>query len=237
MITPGNVEYTESLAGRRYVGDCFEVIPQLTCRYDLLLTDPPYAMPASFYNGWRTDRFSRRWSDTTIMHRWFTTFLGVVRPVLNDTASLLVFCDTISSAVFTGALYEHYPTIEHIIWDKLSIRLGRPIRRQHALILFAGSAKSYRRDESISSIFKHDIVSSVKRRHPSEKPTGLLSSLIDALCPPDGRILDPFAGSGSTQEAAYAMGRICDTIEISEKDEQGRVSLFDTNGHVAEKML
>jgi len=38
--------------------------------------------------------------------------------------------------------------------------------------------------------------------HPTEQPEDLLRLLIEYSCPPDGRVLDPFAGSGSTLRAA-----------------------------------
>ena len=42
--------------------------------------------------------------------------------------------------------------------------------------------------------------------HPTVKPQNLMRYLTKLVCPPNGRILDPFAGSGSTLEAAIAEG-------------------------------
>ena len=41
-----------------------------------------------------------------------------------------------------------------------------------------------------------------KAIHPSEKPVGLLALLISYACPPGELVIDPFAGSGSTLDAA-----------------------------------
>jgi site-specific DNA-methyltransferase (adenine-specific) len=53
--------------------------------------------------------------------------------------------------------------------------------------------------------------------HPTEKPTRLLAPLISYACPQQGLVIDLFAGSGSTLDAARSMGRRAIGIEISEE--------------------
>lgn len=53
--------------------------------------------------------------------------------------------------------------------------------------------------------------------HETEKPLGILSPLIRYACPPDGLVLDPFAGSGSTLDAARQAGRRAVGIEADER--------------------
>jgi site-specific DNA-methyltransferase (adenine-specific) len=43
-------------------------------------------------------------------------------------------------------------------------------------------------------------------RHPTVKPVSLLRWLVRLVCPPGGTVLDPFAGSGTTGEAAMLEG-------------------------------
>lgn len=58
-----------------------------------------------------------------------------------------------------------------------------------------------------SNVLFYKNVPGVRKRHPCEKPVPLLEFLIRTYCPPEGRVLDPFAGCGSTGQAAAQCGR------------------------------
>tara|TARA_R100000656_G_scaffold104176_1_gene76181 strand:+ start:221668 stop:222561 length:894 start_codon:yes stop_codon:yes gene_type:complete len=61
-----------------------------------------------------------------------------------------------------------------------------------------------------TDVIWHTIVptnSHEKTGYPTQKPIGLLEILIRALSPKDGLVLDPFAGSGTTGEAAIRNDR------------------------------
>ena len=208
------MKFVELEFGKRYIGDCFEIIPHLqNRRYDLLLTDPPYATPSTYYPH-KTSK--KRWSDLMIMKNWFSRFLDIAHPKLVENGCLAVFCDAVSSAAFTPAIYEHFDQVKHVVWDKEAIGLGKPIRTQHELVVMGVYRKSYRRDGSLSSVIGSKRITPPKRRHPAEKPIDILAEIIDRHCPPGGLVLDPFAGSGSTYEAAVKCGRQCDLFACRE---------------------
>lgn len=65
-------------------------------------------------------------------------------------------------------------------------------------------------------IFYHPKASRLDRagsRHPTVKPIGLLRALVRHVTPPGGIVLDPFAGTGTTAEAAQLEGFNCIMIE------------------------
>jgi site-specific DNA-methyltransferase (adenine-specific) len=54
-----------------------------------------------------------------------------------------------------------------------------------------------------------------KRKYPTQKPLKLLERIIKSSCPPDGWVLDPFCGSGTTSIAAFGLGRNCITMDVN----------------------
>lgn len=53
--------------------------------------------------------------------------------------------------------------------------------------------------------------------HPTEKPDALLQTLLSVVTPPGGTVLDPFAGSGSTLQAARSLGFRAIGVEADER--------------------
>lgn len=51
--------------------------------------------------------------------------------------------------------------------------------------------------------------------HPTQKPEGIVEPLVSYACPPGGRVLDPFAGSGTTAAVARRLGLSCVLIEAN----------------------
>jgi len=51
--------------------------------------------------------------------------------------------------------------------------------------------------------------------YPTQKPIGLLERVINASCPPDGVVLDPFCGCGTTVDAAINLDRSWIGIDIT----------------------
>lgn len=66
-------------------------------------------------------------------------------------------------------------------------------------------------------------------KHPTVKPIALMQWLVRLVTPPRGVVLDPFAGTGTTGEAAFREGMQAVLIEREERfvrDIERRVALF-----------
>lgn len=64
---------------------------------------------------------------------------------------------------------------------------------------------------------KADKLDRAGSKHPTVKPVDLMQYLCRLITPPGGIVLDPFAGSGSTGEAAWREGFRCVLIEREEE--------------------
>lgn len=60
---------------------------------------------------------------------------------------------------------------------------------------------------------KADADDRIGSRHPTVKPVDLMQWLVRLVTPPKGLVLDPFAGTGTTGEAAWREGMRCILIE------------------------
>ena len=65
--------------------------------------------------------------------------------------------------------------------------------------------------------FEEKGVAKQANHHPTVKPTTLMRYLVRLVTPPNGIVLDPFAGSGSTLVAATLEGFSSIGIEITEE--------------------
>ena len=70
-------------------------------------------------------------------------------------------------------------------------------------------------------------------RHPTVKPVELMRWLVSLVTPPNGTVLDPFAGSGTTAVAALAAGRNAILIEREAQyvaDIRERIAFYEGGG-------
>ena len=69
---------------------------------------------------------------------------------------------------------------------------------------------------------KHDVYiksgpESWDAKHPAQKPLDAVAHIVENVAPPEGVVLDPYAGSGVTLLAAAITGRRAIGIEIEER--------------------
>lgn len=185
-----------------YLGDCREVIPMLPPPA-VVLTDPPFGI--DYQSGHATDEL---WQGGR-------TIAGDADAQARDEA--LALLAAVPALVF-GVRRVPQPagTRSTLIWDKgPALGMGAldlPWKPSYEEIYVIGKGFHGRRDGAV--IYCPPVQSMAKngREHPNEKPVRLLSMLLDKS--PDGTVLDPFMGSGSTGVACAHLARPFIGVEL-----------------------
>ena len=203
--------------------DCLEALETVASNsVDAIITDPPYGS-GGFHEATkirsqvmgikkhRLDEIDWFPSDnmTTVGMRWLMRELCLrLDRVMNPDTSLLMFTDwrmvpnLVPVIESCGFMYRNL-----IVWNKKSSGQGYGFRPQHEIIMqfVKGAAKFH--SGSVGNVITCKRTNPNTRVHHTQKPVELLGELIKVVTKPGDTILDPFAGSSSTGEAAIKMGR------------------------------
>lgn len=198
---------------------------------DCVCTDPPYGV-SMHTTAAKEDRSTPRFSGIANDDAPYIWWLREAWRVTRRGGCLICFAGWQTSDVFRDAIaHAGWRVRSMVIWDKERPALGdfqQDFAPQHEIIWFAVKPAHCRaagfRFQRCPESGKLDRPRSVLRckrpkreiqTHPTEKPVDLLTTLIRATVPPGGLVLDPFAGSGSTGEAALRLGRRFAGCELS----------------------
>lgn len=184
----------------------------------LLLTDPPYGV--AYRSNYRNTLHETIAADGTPEEAAteLAAMLEGISTKLADNAHLLVFAsprlEHIAADVLEAA---GYTVRSRIIWDKQRTSMGdldRSFAPRHERIVHAtrGQARLYKRAPDVIASDRAD-----SSRHPTEKPTDLLATLIEATTAAGELVADPYGGVASTAVAAKNTGRRWWSCELDEK--------------------
>lgn len=218
-----------------HLGDMREILPALGLQADCIVTDPPYAETSL---NW--DRWPAAWPTLAATAARSMWCFGSMRMFLDRGGEFAAAGWKLSQDVVwekangTGFASDRFKRVHEIAthWyrgDWANVHHATPRTE------YSGPDKSARgttsRTPHTGKIGAHHyrddgtrLMRSVQRArsvrgglHPTEKPLGILEPLIRYACPEGGLLLDPFAGSGSTLDAARQSGRRAVGIEANEK--------------------
>jgi len=121
------------------------------------------------------------------------------------------------SVVFGAVLEARGLWRQSLVWAKNSFVAGRSdFHYQHEPIWYGwtpGASHRYYGDRKQSSLFNFDRPTSSKV-HPTMKPVALVAYMLELSSAPGDVVVDPFAGSGTTFEAAWSIGRRSYSVEL-----------------------
>lgn len=215
-------------------GDVLHVLPTLPDGlFGGIITDPPYASGApdqntkqratsvkytSVKSGNPLPDFEGDGKDQRSWTHWMAEWLTEARRVCAPGAPICMFIDWRQLPSMTDALQWAGWTWRGVLaWDKTNSRpqLGR--FRQQAEFVVWGSNGHMPRDRKapvLPGVFRQAMPSFAKRSHQTEKPLEVMREMVK-IVEPGGIILDPFAGAGTTVEAARLEGYPAVGIELS----------------------
>lgn len=234
-IMPATAYYTDETV-TLYLGDSTELVTDLQregLAADCIVTDPPYGETSLDWDKWPS-----RWPSVMSGVTNSMWCFGSMRMFL-DRADEFAGWRLSQDIVWekhngTGFSTDRFKRVHECVthWYRGS---WTDVHHETPKTVYSGPNKNarVRRDDrsahagSIKAVTYHDdgtrLMRSVLKAqsvrggvHPTEKPVGLLEPLIRYACPEGGTVLDPFAGSGSTLDAARAAGRRAIGIEARE---------------------
>lgn len=204
-------------AGERFRVDRADAVEWLRAlppeSVDLVVTDPAYESLEKHRAHGTTTRLKDDWFDIFPNARFADLFAELYR-VLRPDSHCYVLCDAetmfVAKPIGEAAGFKFW---KPLVWDKCSIGMGYHYRARCEFILFFEKGK-----RRLASLGTPDVlaVPRIRGGYPTEKPVELLETLVVQSSEPDGIVVDPFAGSGSTGAAALRNGRRfagCDAAE------------------------
>lgn len=200
-----------------YLGDCLEILPHIS-DVDVVVTDPPYCSGGFQEAGKATGSIGTRADDVIALDDMSTRgYVSLIRRVCGMSASaaeLYIFTDwkmwmwTLEAAELGGSA-----TRNMIVWDKGSPGMGSPWRNAHELVYYGKRSHREARPGKSGNVLRAKRTGNVE--HPTEKPVSIIEQILSNAV--DGRVLDPFVGSGTTGVACANLGRKFIGIEIEPK--------------------
>jgi DNA modification methylase len=185
---------------------------------DMLLTDPPYGVA---YVGRTAAELTIENDDLADddQYRAFlaNAFRGAIDHVRPGGGFYLWHADVRGLPVRLAAHDAGLRVRQCLVWVKQAMVLGRQdYQWRHEPCLYGwrdGGAHAWFGDRSQTTVLDFDRPAR-NELHPTPKPADLFRYLIANSCPPGGRVLDPFGGSGTTLVAAELDGRTAYLMEL-----------------------
>ncbi len=221
-----------------YLGRAEDVLPLLGVVADVAITDPPYGETSLAW-----DRWPKGWPSLVatalppVTSLWCFGSMRMFLEQRDEFAGWRLAQDTVWRKRTTSfnpgdrfnRVHEHALHFYRGPWVEVHHKPGRITAKKRK----AGDDTSKRAEKAgvygargattnisdglayIETVFDADVPRSANL-HPTQKPIPMLDALLTYSCPPSGTVLDPFAGSGSTLDAARCTGRRAIGVEAHE---------------------
>lgn len=235
LMKPGTLldTYTGGEAWALLHGDTLKLVKAFRPGVlDAVITDPPYAsgsLKPNERNRTTNQKYSRMSPDKALPDfdgdqkdqrswtHWMTEWLYDVRKACKSGAPICIFIDWRQYPALTDALqWAGWIWRGAAVWDKVNSRPQKGRFRQQSEFIVWGSNGPMPLSRPVSclpGVFRYG--NPQNRVHVTEKPLQLMKDVVE-ICEPQGLILDPFAGAGTTVLAGALQGYQAIGIEVTE---------------------
>jgi site-specific DNA-methyltransferase (adenine-specific) len=194
---------------------------------DLVVTDPPYGM--DYQSNRRKELHKSIKNDTNL--DWLGGWVKELKRVCKDEAHVYIFCSWHHIDKFKQEVGALFNVKNILIWEKNNHGSGDLLgdyAPKYEMILFCSNGQKKLKLGRDSNILKAKKTGN--DNHPTQKPTELISYLIEKSSNKGDLVLDTFAGSCVTAIASRQKDRNCICFEI-DKDycKNGEKVLFGTS--------
>lgn len=206
--------------------------------FDVIVFDPPYGIGNKKleHKDKAFKKSSEDWDtfeSVDSQYDFYEKTYEMLWRVLNPTGVLVTF-GSFHNIYLCGEILQRKlgaRVINSIVWEKenamFNVTRSTLIESTEHMII-AGKSKDFYFDyeksktfaggKQLRNVWRSPLTKNSERiGHPHQKPIWLLSRLLDIFCPPDGRVLDPMAGSGTTAVVCEAKNLWYYCIEKNEK--------------------
>lgn len=200
---------------RIYNLDCLDGIREMLrggVRVDCAITDPPYLI--NYQSNRRQDKTHKfcKAIQNDDNPQLIIDLIPLLYDVMKDNSPLYMFCGSDKVDFFKQEIEKYFTVKNLIVWDKGNHTAGdleAQYGKRYEFIIYANKGRAPFQPDTprLEDIWRFPKVAGKEQIHQNQKPTNLLSQIINQHTKEGDLILDPFAGSCSTAVAAYRLKR------------------------------
>ena len=213
-----------SVPYKLHQGNCLEYLREMESEsVDVIITDPPYLVTITSQSK-RTPSFDKlKEHDWTLPLDWM---VEAVRVLKDGGAFYSWICAEEMTIYQKGLKSLGMRIFNNLVWIKTNPlpSFTKKIYRNAAEFSFYGAKGKRinyfqpRTQQELLGYWMYPIVGGEERtEHPTQKPLEIIDTWVENSCPPNGVVLDPFMGSGTTGVSCMKFGRKFIGCEIEPK--------------------
>lgn len=200
--------------------------------FDAVISDPPFAGAGGISHG-KTSR-----PDYQFFEYWFTDIARELIRVAKPDARIFLWCDWRTATIYDKAFqnacaaYDNWWVSQLLIHERGHWGMGRPFRNAVdyiAVIRGKNTEWGDRIPKNQTNWFSDYHYFGKHEHHPAEKSVAVAKRLVQWATDPGMKVLDPFAGGGTTGVACNELGRECVMVESNERFVQAIRARMEAN--------